>query len=76
MALLSRLGTCVRGPMAAWRRRRVERLTDQALRQLDARLLRDLGLDRSEAGSVACELSGSAERTRVRVPGRIGSGWQ
>jgi uncharacterized protein YjiS (DUF1127 family) len=72
MALLSRLRACVGRPMSAWRRHRVERLNTLALRRLDARLLRDLGLDRSEAGSVACELSGSAERTRLRALGGIG----
>jgi len=29
--------------------------------------LRDLGFDRSEIASVAAEVSGTAERTRVRV---------
>jgi uncharacterized protein YjiS (DUF1127 family) len=37
------------------------------LRELDDRTLRDLGFDRSEIRSVAAELTGEAERTRMRV---------
>ena len=31
----------------------------------DHRMLKDLGLDRSEIGSVAAEMTGDAERTRM-----------
>ena len=40
--------------------------TDAALAQVDDRTLRDLGLDRSEIGSIAAEVEGRAERTRIR----------
>jgi hypothetical protein len=37
------------------------------LEQLDVRTLRDLGVDRSEISSVAAELAGDAEVTRMQV---------
>ena len=54
--------------MYARRRQRQEaRATCDALRGLDDRMLRDLGLDRSEITSIAAEVTGEAEHTRVRV---------
>ena len=53
--------------IAAWKRRRLARQTLIALHKLDARTLRDLGLDRSELVSVAAEVSGDAELTRARL---------
>jgi uncharacterized protein YjiS (DUF1127 family) len=50
---------------AWWRRRSLIRDTELALGQLDARTLRDLGLDRSEVASVAAEAAGIAERHRL-----------
>jgi uncharacterized protein YjiS (DUF1127 family) len=47
------------------RMRREARLAYEALRELDDRALRDLGLDRSEIGSVSAEAAGIAERTRM-----------
>jgi uncharacterized protein YjiS (DUF1127 family) len=47
--------------------RRQARATYLALRDLDARTLRDIGFDRSEILSVAAEFSGAADATRARV---------
>jgi len=50
------------------RQRRSEaRAMYEALRGLDDRMLHDLGVSRSELGSVAAEASGLAERTRVNT---------
>lgn len=56
--LLKRLGR-------AWCRWRAARATRLELATLDARTLRDLGIDPSETGSVAAEVVGLAERTRA-----------
>ena len=47
--------------------RRDARATYLALRGLDARTLHDIGLHRSEIMSVALELSGAFETTRVQA---------
>jgi uncharacterized protein YjiS (DUF1127 family) len=52
--------------LARYRRHREARRTYDALRQLDDRMLRDLGLDRSEMTSIAAEVSGQAEYARIR----------
>lgn len=49
--------------LAAWR-------TEQALAGLDERTLRDLGLSRSDVGSVSREIAGMATATRRRVGSR------
>jgi uncharacterized protein YjiS (DUF1127 family) len=51
--------------LRAWVRHREARGTAIELHALDDRTLRDLGFSRAEIGSVAAELSGSAERTRL-----------
>ena len=43
--------------VADYRRHSLERATGRALAELDARALRDIGLDRSEIRSVARELA-------------------
>jgi uncharacterized protein YjiS (DUF1127 family) len=49
-----------------WQRSRQAGATYVALHELDARTLRDLGFDRSEILSVAAEVAGNADSTRVR----------
>ncbi len=56
-----------RRALARHRQRRQARVTYDALRQLDDRMLRDLGFDRSEITSIATEVAGEAECTRVRA---------
>src|SRR4030095_12020410 len=51
-------GSTLRQLIADYRRHRDERETHRALAGLDARALRDIGLDRSEIGSIARELAG------------------
>lgn len=55
----------VRRYVDAWRWHRRARATYLALRDLDARTLRDLGLHRSEILSVAREVGGEVDATRV-----------
>lgn len=57
----------MRQTLAEWKRREHSRATFAALRGLDARILRDLGLHRSELLSVAAEVAGYADSTRVRL---------
>ena len=49
------------------RRRRLARATLLTLHSLDARTLRDIGLDRSEIPSVVSELGGEVDATRARI---------
>ncbi len=49
-----------------WSRWRKAHETFHALRELDARTLRDLGLDRSEILSAVAEIAGDADPTRAR----------
>lgn len=53
--------------LSRWRRRRHARAVRRALNALDERSLRDIGLTRSEIGSMSAELAGLAERSRIRV---------
>ncbi|MEO8751635.1 MAG: DUF1127 domain-containing protein [Casimicrobiaceae bacterium] len=55
------------GALAGYRQYRMAKASRDALLQLDDRMLRDLGLHRDEVGSVAAELSGQAERTRIQT---------
>lgn len=72
---LRRLADSVRQAHLAWQRRRAERAACDALNALDARLLRDIGLDRSELSSVAAELHGGALPDRRRVLHDPLAGW-
>lgn len=60
--LLDRL----RAALRAWQRRRLQRATLLALAHLDARLLHDIGLDRSEIPSVAHAVA-TGDETRRRL---------
>ena len=65
------IGTVVaiaRRMRARYRRQREARAVRDALHSLDDHALRDLGFHRSEIGSIAAEMTGTAERTRIRVP--------
>lgn len=66
-ALCAAMADAVRRVFARWRRQRDARLTALALRDLDARTLQDIGLYPSETASVAAEISGAVEASRVRV---------
>ena len=61
------VGAFARRAYAGYRQRREASALSDALRQLDDRMLRDLGFDRSELRSVAAEVTGEAETTRLRV---------
>ena len=60
-------GAMARRAYVRYRQHRRTRAVYDTLRELDGHTLRDLGFDRSEIRSVAAELTGEAERTRVRV---------
>jgi len=53
--------------VADWRRQRAVAQAYRELRSLDARTLRDLGLHDSELMSVATEIHGDADPTRMRT---------
>jgi uncharacterized protein YjiS (DUF1127 family) len=61
------VGAFVGQAYARHRQRRQASSLRDALRQLDDHTLRDLGFDRSEISSVVAEVTGEAERTRLRV---------
>ena len=61
------IGEIARRVYARHRQRREARATYEVLRQLDDRMLRDLGFDRSEVRSVAVDIAGEAEYARARA---------
>ena len=65
--LAAAVALAVRRLHASWSMARSARATYRALRQLDVRTLHDLGLDRSEMRSVAAEIAGESDRTRVQA---------
>jgi len=65
--LVASVASAVRRLHASWSMARSARATYRALRQLDPRTLHDLGLDRSEMRSVAAEIAGESDRTRVQA---------
>jgi uncharacterized protein YjiS (DUF1127 family) len=77
IAMIDALNAVARRAYARRQQRRQARATCDALRGLDDGALRDLGFDRSEITSVAAEVTGAAESTRVRSlseRGRVSSG--
>lgn len=64
----------LRRAMAWLRRRRSEAATRRSLRALDDRALHDLGVSRSEISSLAAEVHGAIEPTRVRALVRATAG--
>ncbi len=64
---LRAVGGFARRVITQWKHRQYARATYAALRGLDARVLRDLGFHRSELMSIAAEMSGAAESTRILV---------
>jgi uncharacterized protein YjiS (DUF1127 family) len=64
----------LRRAMAWLRRRRSEAATRRSLRALDDRALHDLGVSRSEISSLAAEVHGAIEPSRVRALVRATAG--
>jgi len=68
--ILADVGRAIRAQadhvIAGWRASRRARATYQALSRLDDWTLRDLGMDRSELGSVSIETASKREFARVR----------
>ena len=56
-----------RGLVDAWCRYQLARATYRALRGLDERTLHDIGFHRSEIFSVAAEIGGTVEATRIHA---------
>jgi len=60
-------GGFARRAITQWKHRQYARATYAALQGLDARVLRDLGFHRSELMSIAAEMAGAADSTRLVV---------
>ncbi len=67
VATIQAVGALARRVRARYLQRRRARLTYDALRQLDDRMLHDLGFDRSEMTSIAAEIAAEVEYSRVRA---------
>ena len=66
-AIGAAIGAAIDLTIARWREQRELRRTYAALSGLDERTLKDIGLSGHEAGSIAAELAGRADRTRVQA---------
>lgn len=67
VAAIRSVAAIARRAHARHQQRRQAKAAYDMLRQLDDRTLHDLGFDRSEISSVAAEVTGIAERTRVHA---------
>ena len=67
IAAIQAAGATARRAHARHRQRQEAKAIYDALWDLDDRTLRDLGFDRSEITSLAAEVTGRAEPTRVRA---------
>lgn len=67
LAVGAAIGEALRRLVQRWREQRELRRTYRALSHLDARTLKDIGLGDHESGSVAAELAGRAERSRIQA---------
>lgn len=65
--LLARFAVVLRRRARQARQRRRALAIERSLRELGARELHDIGLHSSEIASVAAEMSGAAEITRIHV---------
>jgi uncharacterized protein YjiS (DUF1127 family) len=66
-AIVGAVGDALRAGLQRWREQRELRRTYLALSDLDARTLKDIAVGDQEIGSIAAELAGRAERTRVHA---------
>jgi uncharacterized protein YjiS (DUF1127 family) len=67
LAIGETIGAAIGRAVARWREYRALRRTYKALADLDERTLKDIGFGPGEAGSIAAELAGRAERTRMQA---------
>ena len=67
LAAFQAIAAYLRGIAQRLRRRRQASAFHDELRGLDDHMLRDLGMDRSEIGSVAFEMAGLTDATRLRA---------
>ncbi len=70
-AALQAIGDFGRRVIVRWKHRQQAGATFAALRELDPRILRDLGFHRSELMSVSAEAAGITESTRARLVPRL-----
>lgn len=66
-AIGATIGAAIDRAVTRWREYRALRRTYKALANLDERTLKDIGLGAGEAGSIAAELAGRAEHTRIQA---------
>jgi uncharacterized protein YjiS (DUF1127 family) len=66
-----RLASAARAMIDAWCAMQTARARERALRLLDDRTLRDLGITRSEIASLVAEVDGRAEPTRIAAMRRV-----
>lgn len=67
VAIGEAIGAAIDRQATRWREYRALRRTYNALASLDERTLKDIGFGAHEAGSIAAELAGRAERTRLQA---------